>query len=116
MISGKRAVSMDSDRPHARVKQKWLRILQKGAGSFVLAAAMVSAPSAQAVTSDAQGSVSQRVEHARERMQQGPPALDSAGPQTDELAWIRWGNLPMPIWNNWPNWHNWHNWPNWPNY
>ena len=108
-------MSIGSDRPHSRVKKRWLRILQKGAGSFVIAAAMVSGPSAKAATPDATATVSQRVEHAREWMQQRPPA-DSAAPQPDEFAWIRWGNLYHPGWNNWPNWHNWHNWPNWPNY
>lgn|GEM_PF-2085655 len=109
-------MSNASDRPHSRVKQTWLRTLQKGTESLIIAAAMLSAPSAKAATPDARATVSQRVEHAREWIQQRPPALDSAAPQPDEFAWIRWGNLLHPMWNNWPNWHNWHNWPNWPNY
>jgi hypothetical protein len=109
-------MSTSSDRPHSRVKHRWLRILQKGAGGLVVAAAIVSAASAKAATPDPSASVSERVEHAREWMQHRSPALDSVAPQPDELAWIRWGNLLHPMWNNWPNWHNWHNWPNWPNY
>ena len=104
------------DRPHSRVKQKWLRILQKGTGSLIVAAAMVSAPPAKAATPNAPTTVLERVEHAREWMQQVPPSPDSTAQSPDELAWIRWGNLIQPMWNNWPNWHNWHNWPNWPNY
>jgi hypothetical protein len=98
------------------VKRKWLRILQTGVGSVVIAAAIVSAPSAKAATADPQASLSQRVERARQWMNQSSAELDSVTPQADEQAWIRWGNLLHPLWNNWPNWHNWHNWPNWPNY
>jgi len=76
---------------------------------------MMSTPSANATVAGEPASVSQRVAQAREWMQQ-VPGSPSAGQPLDEFAWIRWGNLPMPMWNNWPNWHNWHNWPNWPNY
>jgi hypothetical protein len=112
---GNGAVSLASDRPHSRVKKTWLRILKNGTGGLIIAAAVVSAASAKAEVPDARATVSQRVEHAREWMQQRP-ALDPATQQPDEFAWIRWGNLLHPMWNNWPNWHNWNNWPNWPNY
>jgi hypothetical protein len=105
-----------SNHSHSRVKKSWLRILQKSAGSVVVAAAMVSAAPVKALTPDTGTSLSQRVAQAREWLKQSPTALDAAPAQTDEQAWIRWGNLLHPLWNNWPNWHNWHNWPNWPNY
>lgn len=104
------------NRSHSRVKRNWLRILRTGVGSVVIATAMVSAPSSKAATPEPGTSLSQRVERAREWMNQALPALDSTTPRGDEQAWIRWGNLLHPLWNNWPNWHNWNNWPNWPNY
>jgi len=110
------AVPTGSERPHSRVKQTWLRILANGTGSLVVAAAMVVAASADAATADASRTVSQRIEQAREWMQQGPPALDTPAQQPDEFAWRRWGNRFHPRWNNWPNWGNWPNWPNWPNF
>ncbi|HME71521.1 MAG TPA: hypothetical protein VKM54_16870 [Myxococcota bacterium] len=106
----------DSNRPHSGLKQRWLRILQTGAGSLVVAAAIVSAPPAKAAQVDARASVAERVEQAKEWMRQDPPALDVVSQTPEEFGWIRWGNLLHPMWNNWPNWHNWHNWPNWPNY
>jgi hypothetical protein len=109
-------VSSVSNPAHSRVKKTWRRILQKGAGSVVIAAAIVSAPSVKAALLDSGASLSQRVAQAREWMKQSPAAVDSAPAQSDEQAWIRWGNLLHPLWNNWPNWHNWHNWPNWPNW
>jgi len=82
-----------------------------------VAAAIVSAPTADAVTAGARTSVSERAALARAWMEQRLPAQGgSPSQQPDELAWIRWGNLIHPGWNNWPNWHNWNNWPNWPNY
>ena len=109
-------MSSTSKPVHSRVKTTWRRILQKGAGSVVIAAAIVSAPSVKAAVLDSGASLSQRVAQAREWMRQSSTAIDSAAPQSDEQAWIRWGNLLHPLWNNWPNWHNWHNWPNWPNW
>jgi hypothetical protein len=106
-------VSTGSERPHSRLKQTWLRILTKGTGTLVVAAAaMVGAASAEAAPVDACSTVSQRIEQAREWMQQGSPALDSPAQQPDEFAWRRWGNRFHPRWNNWPNWGNWPNWPN----
>jgi hypothetical protein len=111
-------VNAASDRPHARLKQTWLRILKAGAGSLVVAAAVVSAPPAQAAKSALQPSVVARVQAAREALKPGLPALDPGTDALDELAWWgnRWGNGGFgwhPWWHNWPNWHNWHNWGNW---
>ena len=107
-----------SDRRHSRLKKTWLRILQAGAGSLVVAAAVVSAAPAQAAKSDSNATVVERVLQARQSLQQGLPALDAQADSLDELAWWgnRWGNGGWgwhPWWHNWPNWHNWHNWGNW---
>jgi hypothetical protein len=101
--------------PHSRVKKKWLRILTRGTGTLVIAVTVLSSVSPEAATLDAEQSVSQRVEQARKWFREYSAQRDSA-PQPDEFAWMRWGNLNNPRWNNWPNWHNWPNWPNWPNW
>ena len=111
-----------SDRRHSQLKRTWLRILQAGAGSLVIAAAVVSAPPAEAATPPAQPGVEQRVQAAREALLPGPPAGDRGKAAHDQLAW--WGNRvgfvgvrPVVAWPNWPNWHNWHNWGNgWGNF
>ena len=83
-----------SDRPHSRLKQTWLRILQVGAGTLVVAAAVVSAPPAKAAKPDAQPSVVERVQQARDALQSGLPGLEHDQDSLDQLAWWgnRWGN------------------------
>ena len=93
-------------------------ILQVGAGTLVVAAAVVSAPPAKAAKPDAQPSVVERVQQARDALQSGLPGLEHDQDSLDQLAWWgnRWGNGGWgyhPWWHNWPNWHNWHNWGNW---
>lgn len=102
----------------ARVKQVWRRLLQAGAGSLVVAAAVVCAPPADAAAPDPARNLELRVQEARESLAPGLPALDDAADSLDEIAWWgnRWGNGGWgwhPSWHNWPNWHNWHNWGNW---
>ena len=101
---------------HSRVKKRWLRILARGTGTLAIAATVLGSVSPEAATLDAGQSVSQRVEEARKLIREHSAQLDGAAPQPDEFAWMRWGNLNHPRWNNWPNWHNWPNWPNWPNW
>ena len=106
-----------SDGPHSRVKRRWLALLRAGAGSLVVAAAVVSAPPADASAPDPARSVVERVREARSALSQALPAAEPASEALDELAWWgnRWGNGGWgwhPWWHNWPNWHNWHNWGN----
>ena len=101
---------------HSRLKKRWLRILTRGTRTLVITATVLSSVSPEAATLDAGQSVSQRVEEARKLIRENSAQLDGAAPQPDESAWMRWGNLNHPRWNNWPNWHNWPNWPNWPNW
>lgn len=106
-------------RSHSRLKQSWLRVLQAGTGSLVVAAAVVSAPPAQAARLDANASVSGKVQQARDALRKGLPPGEGEHPSGEELAWWgnRWGNgWGHPAWHNWPNWHNWHNWHNWANW
>ena len=108
-----------SKRPHSRLKQTWLRVLQAGAGSLVVAAAVVSAPPAQAARLDSTASVSDKVQQARESLRRGLLLPEEDHPSLDQLAFWgnRWGNgWGHPAWHNWPNWHNWHNWHNWGNW
>lgn len=106
-----------SDR-RSHLKQTWLRIVQAGAGSLVVAAAMIGAPSAQAAVPAAKASIEERVQHAREALLPVVGQGDRKKDAPDRLAF--WGNrfgvVARPMWPNWPNWNNWHNWPNWPNY
>jgi len=105
--------------PHARLKQTWLRVLQAGTGSFVVAVAVVAAPPVQAARLDPALSVSGRVQEARDALRKGLPPGETDHPSLEQLAWWgnRWGNgWGHPAWHNWPNWHNWHNWHNWSNW
>jgi len=96
-------------------------MLQAGAGTLVIASAVVTASPAAAATPPSAPTIEQRVEQARAALGSGQQR-DASVP--DRLAW--WGNRaifvrPVPVWPNWPNWHNWHNWANyggpyWGNY
>lgn len=105
---------------HSRLKQRWLRVVRAGAGSLVVAAAVIAAPAAHASTPPPQGSIPERVQHAREALLPGGSDPARQNPADDRLAF--WGNrfgvVVRPAWPNWPNWHNWPNWGNggWPNY
>jgi hypothetical protein len=106
--------------PHARLKRSWQALLRAGTGSLVVAAAVVSAPPADAKQLDAHASLSDKVEKARAALQK-PLAPDPQLRSAEMLAWWgnRWGNGGWgyhPYWHNWPNWHNWHNWHNWGNW
>jgi len=84
-------VPSDSNRSHAGLKQRWLRILQTGAGSLVVAAAIVSAPPAKATQIDARASVAERVEQAKEWMREGGAGAgcdlaDAGGVGVDSLG------------------------------
>ena len=116
-VPGGDNVRAASDRPHSRVKRRWLDLLKAGAGSLVVAAAVMSAPPADAAAPDANAPLAVRVREARESLSPGPPTVDAAD-SLDEIAWWgnHWGNGGWgwhPWWHNWPNWHNWHNWGNW---
>ena len=96
-------------------------MLQAGAGTLVIASAVVTASPAPAATPPSAPTIEQRVEQARAALGQAS-RHEQAVP--DRLAW--WGNRvgivrPVPVWPNWPNWNNWHNWanygaPGWGNY
>ena len=103
---------------HSHLKQSWLRVLRAGAGSLVVAATVIVAPTANASTPPP--SIAERVQHAREALLPDGAGTDQDKAAVDRLAW--WGNrfgvVVRPAWPNWPNWHNWPNWGNggWPNY
>jgi hypothetical protein len=109
-----------SVRAHSRLKRSWLRALKAGAGSLVVAAAVVTASPAGARVPE-KLSVADKVQEARDALRKGLSVPDGQEPGSlYELAWWGkgWGNGGWgwhPGWHNWPNWHNWHNWPNWPN-
>jgi hypothetical protein len=113
-------VGAGSYHPHSRLKQAWLQMLRAGAGSLVVAVAVVSAPPAQAARLDTSASLNEKVEQARHALK-GPPLSEANLPSPDLLAYWgnHWGNGGWgwhPYWHNWPNWHNWHNWHNWGNH
>jgi hypothetical protein len=99
-------------------------MLQAGAGTLVIASAVVSAPPAAAATPPEPSTIEQRVQQARVALRSGHPPLERDKAVPEQLAW--WGNRigvvrPVPVWPNWPNWNNWHNWanygaPGWGNY
>jgi hypothetical protein len=105
---------------HSRLKQSWLRILQAGAGSLVVATAVVAAPPALAAHLLPAASVEDKLQQARDSLRKGVSAPNGEQPAVERLAWWgnRWGNggWGHPAWHNWPNWHNWHNWHNWGNW
>lgn len=113
-----RAASDASGEGRSRLKNVWLRMLQAGAGSVVVATAVLAAPPAEAARPDASATVMERAEEARVALQDAAPALDASAEEAARLAW--WGNWHNwgwhPGWHNWPNWHNWHNWHNWGNW
>jgi hypothetical protein len=113
-----------TDRRHSRVKETWLRALQAGTGSLVIAAAVVATPPARAAVPPTSPGVEHRVREARAALRIETPGADRAA-APDRLAW--WGNRigvvgvrPVVGWPNWPNWNNWHNWgnygPGWANF
>jgi hypothetical protein len=99
---------------HSRLKETWLRALQAGAGSLVVAAAVVAAPPAQAARLDTTTSVTDKVKEARESLRKSLLLPEGDQPSLDQLAW--WGNRWGNGWGHRPNWHNWHNWHNWGNW
>jgi hypothetical protein len=102
----------------ARLKQRWLKALQLGAGSLVMATAVSSARPADAAVRRADRSVLERADEVRARLHGGAPSPTLDPYSATVLAW--WGNWHNwhggPGWHNWPNWHNWHNWGNWHNW
>ncbi len=76
---------------HRRLKQTWLRALRAGAGSLVVAAAVVAAPNVDAAIPPVQPSVETRVERARDAMQPAVEGTSADGAVGDRLAFI-WGN------------------------
>jgi hypothetical protein len=94
-------------------KARLLALLQAGAGSVVVASAVLAAPSA-AVASIPRDALMSRAEEARNQLVQSLPP-EQSGDKRVQLAWWgnRWGNGGWRPWNNWPNgWHNWNNWGN----
>ena len=105
----------DASSRHSHLKQTWLRILRAGAGSLVVATAVVSASPAQAATPPAQATIEERVEQARAALLPGVTGTEQEKAALDRLAF--WGNrFGVVVRPAWPNWPNWHNWPNWGNY
>lgn len=102
-----------SNRRHTRLKRTWLRALRAGAGTLVVASAVLVAPPAGASTPPSTADLDTRVHQARAAL---APDADRGQRALEELAW--WGNriglgvAVRPAWPNWPNWNNWHNWPN----
>jgi hypothetical protein len=94
-------------------KARLLALLQAGAGSVVVASAILAVPSA-AVASIPRDALPSRAEEARNHLVRLlSPEQTGDGPV--QLAWWgnRWGNGGWRPWNNWPNgWHNWNNWGN----
>jgi len=103
---------------HARLKQRLLKTLQLGAGSLVMATAVIAAKPAGAAIAPAQRSVIARADDVRARLQRATPSAAVDPHRATLLAW--WGNWHNwhggPYWHNWPNWHNWHNWGNFRNW
>src|SRR5262245_48768191 len=99
--------------PRAGHKARLLALLQAGAGSVVVASAVLAVPSA-AVASIPRDVLLSRAEQARNHLARSLPP-EPSGDERVQLAWWgnRWGNGGWRPWNNWPN--GWHNWPNWGN-
>ena len=103
----------DAASSHSHLKQTWRRILRAGAGSLVVAAAVVG--TAQAATPPVHASIEQRVQQARDALRPGLAGTAQERDALDRLAF--WGNrFGVVVRPAWPNWPNWHNWPNWGNY
>jgi len=99
----------------ARHKARLLALLKAGAGSVVVASAVLAVPSA-AVASIPRDLLLSRAEEARNQLVRSLPP-EPSGDKPVRLAWWgnRWGNggWGWRPWNNWPNgWHNWNNWGN----
>ena len=112
---------MDAKKPRSRtdVKTRLANLLKTGAGSLVLATAVMTAPAADAsLPTTPPSSVIQRAETVRSQLTADMPEASQDNTSPLQLAW--WGNWGYggwhPWWHNWPNWHNWHNWPNWHNW
>ena len=108
---------MNSKKPdsRSRIKDKLASLLTAGAGSVVLATAVMTAP-AEAAQPPSSQPVLQRADEVRARLGTADPDQQPADKSPAQLAWWRnWGNggwAPHPSWHNWPNWRNWHNWRN----
>jgi hypothetical protein len=60
----------------------------------------------------AKGTVQQRVDRIRARIDSGSAAANSDAESPERaFQWPNWPNWPN--WNNWLNWNNWNNWVNW---
>jgi hypothetical protein len=102
-----------------RLRRATSRALRAGAGSLVLASAVLLAPPADAAKAPdtADPSLETRAREARARLALEAPAADSTGDPVQLTWWGNWHNWGYhPGWHNWPNWRNWHNWHNWGNY
>lgn len=105
---------MDSQKPQSRAgfKKKLLNALMAGAGSLVLASAVITAPPAGTARSVSTTMVLKRADEVRAQLTQEMQAPGKAQDPSPQLAWWRnWGNWGWHPW--WPNWHNWRNWGNW---
>ena len=89
--------------------------LRAGAGSLVLASAVMAAPPAEAAKAP-DTALEPRVLAARSQLSATVPPAAGAKSDPTQIAW--WGNWHNwgyhPWWHNWPNWRNWHNWGNGP--
>jgi hypothetical protein len=125
-----------SEHSPERLKDRLRGLLKAGAGSLVVASAVVmTAPSAAAIRPPS-GTIVERVEALRARLaidRLMPPPGDRRQPRLAWHAWhdwqdyadhdqvwnnvSSWHNLGYqdPRWGNWGNWHDWHDWNDWNN-
>jgi len=103
----------------AVLKARLLALLQVGAGSLVVASAVLAAPQPTSIASALGDSPLKRAEAVRVQLVQSLPEAERGTEEPLEVAWWgnRWPNFGWRPWANWPNgWRNWNNWPNWGNF
>ncbi len=108
---------MDIQKLHsrARLKDKLSNLLVGGAGSLVVATAVMIAAPAEASPRPPAAQVVQSAESVRAKFLTEASRGEQQNDQAVQLAWWGWGNGGWwhPRWHNWPNWPNWPNWGNW---
>ena len=94
----------DEKSGRSRLKSRLLALLQGGAGSLVLAATALVAPSAVTAATPSTDSLFKRAEGARAQLVETLSEAELTSENPIQLAF--WGNSRRSRWPNWPNWRN----------
>ena len=115
---------LDGQRSSEGMKDRLRALLAAGAGTLVVATAVVMTEPASASIPPARAVV-ERVEAVRASLVLENLSRDPGTETRPQLVWHSWSNWENyqyqdQVWANVPNWHNvgyrdpeWHNWQNW---